>query len=538
MLLKYILIILIITICIVSIIHKKTISSSFRNINSIAYDQTVFLLNVSNYTQWAINFNNYIPEALIVYINNSIDPTKFVNWQQSLGQCYVDIYYQYYNIKYTPSTLPPLTKAFMQSFSSQPTTILWDDFANNILPLVMNFTPDVPSSITFYSYKQADISNTFYIKNSTRVNTLKNCVDLAISLNGQFYVNKNVINVLTDTDKNKNDYIKAITDTKINYFISPVKYTFFDPLDLYLHPKRYTLNMGVGIMDNTQPNYTLFVEKNQLKSLNRLLTLSSIDTPMIHAFFDLPNYTVEWDNSWKNVMFNDYDTYINKNYSTTDAFQKTLENIFLMKNGDGIDIKFDYTKASSYFDIIPSSFYWIILLLSLFNPAFSNDQNKLLLQRLVNAGYDPTECYNNCDSEMKVCDNEAKVITDACYFSCGDINSNPCQDNCNSGFTLLQQECGIDNKICKTQCLSNDSLPSMCLSNSDCPNKACGRITAAQYEPDVCCPSGKIDDFFANDYCTDMNDGSTCWTDAMCKSDYCDGSDWIIRVKGKCSTLS
>ena len=75
-------------------------------------------------------------------------------------------------------------------------------------------------------------------------------------------------------------------------------------------------------------------------------------------------------------MFNDYDTYINKNYSTTDAFQKTLENIFLMKNGDGIDIKFDYTKASSYFDIIPSSFYWIILLLSLFDPAFSNDQNR------------------------------------------------------------------------------------------------------------------------------------------------------------------
>ena len=69
--LKYILVILIITICIVSIIHKKTILSSFRNINSIAYDQTVFLLNVSNYTQWAINFNNYIPDALVVYINNS-----------------------------------------------------------------------------------------------------------------------------------------------------------------------------------------------------------------------------------------------------------------------------------------------------------------------------------------------------------------------------------------------------------------------------------------------------------------------------------
>ena len=130
--LKYILVILIITICIVSIIHKKTILSTFRNINSIAYDQTVFLLNVSNYTQWAINFNNYIPEALIVYINNSIDPTKFVNWQQSLGQCYVDVYYQNYNIKYTLSTLPPLTQKFIQSFSSQPTTILWEDFTNNI----------------------------------------------------------------------------------------------------------------------------------------------------------------------------------------------------------------------------------------------------------------------------------------------------------------------------------------------------------------------------------------------------------------------
>jgi len=160
--LKYILVILIILICIVGIIHKKTILYTFKNVTSTAYDQNVFLLNVFNYTQWAIDFNNNIADALVFYVNNSADPSTFVNWQQSLTQCYVNIYYQNYNIKYTISTLPPLTQKFIQSFSSQPTTISWDDFANNILPVVMNFTPDVPPSITFYAYKQSDISNTFY----------------------------------------------------------------------------------------------------------------------------------------------------------------------------------------------------------------------------------------------------------------------------------------------------------------------------------------------------------------------------------------
>jgi len=533
--LKYILVILIILICIVGIIHKKTILYTFKNVTSTAYDQNVFLLNVFNYTQWAIDFNNNIADALVFYVNNSADPSTFVNWQQSLTQCYVNIYYQNYNIKYTISTLPPLTQKFIQSFSSQPTTISWDDFANNILPVVMNFTPDVPPSITFYAYKQSDISNTFYIKNSTRVNILKNCVDLALSLNGEFYVSKDIIDVLDNTDKN--GYTSVIASTKIDYFICPVKYTFFDPLDLYLHPNRYTLNMGVGIMDNTQPNYTLFVEKNQLESLNHLLKTSSIDTPMIHSFFDLPNYKVAWDNSWKDIMLDNYETYV-KTYSTTDAFQKTLEDIFLMKNSDGINIKFDYTKASTYFNLIPSTFYWIILLLSLFNPNASHNDIISLLERLVNPGYNPAECYKYCDSESKVCVNEAQVIIEACYYSCGHSEDESCTGYCDSEFAILKETCNSDNNICHTHCVTDDSLPSMCLSNSDCPNNACGRLTAADYEPDVCCPSGKIDDFLAYDYCTDMPDGSTCWTDDMCKSDYCNGSDWFIRVKGKCLTQS
>jgi len=360
-------------------------------------------------------------------------------------------------------------------------------------------------------------------------------VDLALSLNGEFYVSKDIIDVLDNTDKN--GYTSVIASTKIDYFICPVKYTFFDPLDLYLHPNRYTLNMGVGIMDNTQPNYTLFVEKNQLESLNHLLKTSSIDTPMIHSFFDLPNYKVAWDNSWKDIMLDNYETYV-KTYSTTDAFQKTLEDIFLMKNSDGINIKFDYTKASTYFNLIPSTFYWIILLLSLFNPNASHNDIISLLERLVNPGYNPAECYKYCDSESKVCVNEAQVIIEACYYSCGHSEDESCTGYCDSEFAILKETCNSDNNICHTHCVTDDSLPSMCLSNSDCPNNACGRLTAADYEPDVCCPSGKIDDFLAYDYCTDMPDGSTCWTDDMCKSDYCNGSDWFIRVKGKCLTQS
>lgn len=55
-------------------------------------------------------------------------------------------------------------------------------------------------------------------------------------------------------------------------------------MDIYLHPSRYTLNMGIGIMDTTQPSYTIYVSKNQLPSLVRLLKVSSHDTPVIHAF--------------------------------------------------------------------------------------------------------------------------------------------------------------------------------------------------------------------------------------------------------------
>lgn len=519
--------------------HTDLIHQLFNSKDSDDTDQPpqpIYLLTVSDYTTWITTFQGYIMDNITDWFSNG-EP---ISWQQEITKSIIDTYFALYNIKYTVATLPRLSMNFINSLPLQPLTLSTSDLLNYIPPLINSFIPDVPPSLSLYSYKPVDIKKSFYIKNSARVKTLKDCIDLALSYNGQFYVNSDIINTLNLNKKNEYNYITTISTTKLDYFIRPVQYTYFDPLDLYLHPARYTLNMGVGIMDSTQPAFTIFVAKNQLASLDRLLTVSHIDTPMIHTFFDLPNYIVEWDDTWITQLFATYDTVI-KTKSTTQAFQQaisdTVYNVTNVKDSKNIiNIQFDYTKASSYFISLPSTFYWIITLLSLFNPTANDVTNKLLLQRLVNASYNPQGCYNYCDSEQKVCDNEAQALTLACELACGHVGSEACQDNCATELSNLKNSCDIDNTTCKTTCLSSGNYPSNCLSNSDCPNKACGRITASSYEPDICCPSNKTDTFLAYDYCTGMKDGADCWSDSMCESGYCNGSDWLFGMKGNCST--
>lgn len=500
--------------------------------------QPIYLLTVSDYTTWITTFHAYMYDELVHWWNGYSTQTlpQGISWQQALTQTIIDTYLDLYKITYTVATLPPLSMTFKNSLPTLPVLLSFNDIypQNKILN---NFIPDVPPSLSLYSYKPVDLKSSFYIKNSARVKTLKDCIDLAISLSsGQLYVNSDIINAL---ESKKNDYINTIMTTKLDYFIRPVQYTYFDPLDLYLHPTRYTLNMGVGIMDSTQPAFTIFVAKNQLASLDRLLTVSHIDTPMIHTFFDLPNYMVEWDDDWKKQLFSTYYT-VKKTQSTTQAFQQAIsDTVYNVTNTPDskniINIQFDYTKASSYFISLPSTFYWIITLLSLFNPTADDATNILLLQRLVNASYNPQGCYNYCDSEQKVCDNEAQLLVGICDGEC-DGSETSCISNCDINLNNNINECSLDNTTCKTMCLSNDNLPSNCLSDSDCPNKACGRITASSYEPDICCPSNKKDTFWANDYCTGMTTGSECWTDDMCESGYCKGSVWPFAIKGNCST--
>lgn len=60
-----------------------------------------------------------------------------------------------------------------------------------------------------------------------------------------------------------------------------------------------------------------------------------------------------------------------------------------------------------------------------------------------------------------------------------------------------------------------------CSKNDDCINKACGRLSAADNAPLVCCKSGKIHLYAGYDYCSDLPDKSICWMDAMCASGHC-----------------
>jgi len=517
---------LIVSISIILIIYLYLIHLSKNNTSKPEYKENeykVYLLTVSNYTQWILDFQGLVADAFVGYEFGN----KIVPWQEELAQCYVDVY-KTYNMSFTTKTLPPLTMKFIKSLPNQPQTLTPDDVISIIQPLITNFVPDVPTSISFYSYQMVDTSKTFYIKNSARISTLQNAVDLALSYQTQFFVNSGIVKVLDDTTKN--DYISIIKKEALDYFIRPVTYTYFDPLEIYLNPKRFTLNMGVGIMDLTQPKYTIYVNKNQLESLNRLLLVSNINTPLIHPFFELPNYQVKWDDSWVQQLFDNYDKYI-KNNNTTYAFQKTISDLL---NKQGLNIILDYKKASSYFKLLLSDFYWVITLLSLFNPNSSDEKNKLLLQYLSNAGYNPQPCYDYCTNQKNICISESIVLTTACELTCGHESSEECEYNCDILSNILNQSCNTDLETCKAHCLSDGNLPSVCSSNKDCLNNACGRITAADYEPDVCCPSGTIVDFFSNDYCTDMPSGSECWADSMCATGYCESSDWLIKKKGQC----
>jgi glycerophosphoryl diester phosphodiesterase len=78
-----------------------------------------------------------------------------------------------------------------------------------------------------------------------------------------------------------------------------------------------------------------------------------------------------------------------------------------------------------------------------------------------------------------------------------------------------------------------DSGSAACRSNSDCSNRACGRGTAADNAPLICCPSGSILNYWGYDYCTRMPSGSICWSDNMCASGSCI-NNWGGTKKGIC----
>lgn len=74
----------------------------------------------------------------------------------------------------------------------------------------------------------------------------------------------------------------------------------------------------------------------------------------------------------------------------------------------------------------------------------------------------------------------------------------------------------------------------LCSKYSSCQNGACARKTAADNEPTICCPSGKMGTYAFYDYCYGMPDGSVCWSDAMCANGDCAGVNAPVKRKGTC----
>jgi hypothetical protein len=83
-------------------------------------------------------------------------------------------------------------------------------------------------------------------------------------------------------------------------------------------------------------------------------------------------------------------------------------------------------------------------------------------------------------------------------------------------------------------CTGDEPVGSKCTENADCKNGACGRQTAQDGAPLICCPSGHTDTYGGYDYCTEMPDGSVCWSDAMCAGGTCKGNAGGFQ-KGTCT---
>lgn len=76
-----------------------------------------------------------------------------------------------------------------------------------------------------------------------------------------------------------------------------------------------------------------------------------------------------------------------------------------------------------------------------------------------------------------------------------------------------------------------------CKYNQSCANGTCGRKTAADNEPTVCCPSGEVHTYGGYDYCGGMKEHDVCWSDAMCESGLeCSGNAGGLQ-KGTCRKI-
>jgi hypothetical protein len=510
--------------------------------NNIVVKRSYFeISNDSNTNMYKLSANQYkfptfTQEVFDLYTSYF---AKSQLWKDALQKAFSDTYKKYFGITLLSSSDDPLT--FKQNVYNKLLAYPFkdnSDVSNFLALLITSYTPSIPSNYIFYTYEKIDKTRSFYSKHSDKISTLKDAVDASRYLNEPFFVYDDIITALD----NSTDYVNTITNTPFNTLLTDVTYTYFDPMDIYIHPDRYRLNMGVGIMDTTQPLYTIYMSKNQLPFLNRLLKVSNNDSPLIHPFFDFPNYEVVWDDQWLLDMLTSYKTYLTNGKTMTDSFQGALSDLVTKQTGKSVS--FDYTKASTYFNAIPSTFYWIITLLSMYDPSKTTLETQTLFQYMKSASYDPTICYEFCDKEKTTCMEKARLKQAAFDVICtAQPRGTPyavVRECMNENLIIANQTIqlctGTYNDACNLHCLtSGSSSDTYCTKDSDCSN-GCGRRTGDNFEPLICCPSGTVNNL-ANgyDYCKNLPNGSVCYLNDMCASGYCAGN-YDGFSQGVCST--
>lgn len=136
------------------------------------------------------------------------------------------------------------------------------------------------------------------------------------------------------------------------------------------------------------------------------------------------------------------------------------------------------------------------------------------------------------DGAKPVCCPSGKTVRVGGFDYCTDMkDGDVCwrDSMCGSGYCRGSSVIGMKKGIC-----GKAEKDASCRIDKNCKNGACGRETAAGNAKKVCCKSGKTDRFGGFDYCTEMPNTSVCWSDAMCESGYCMGSNWFTGRKGLC----
>lgn len=323
-------------------------------------------------------------------------------WEDSFQLSMIDTYKLYYNI----TTLPSSTQDFINKTINTIKNVVKndnDDVYNWLVMSTQTFKPNSPNGYQFYSYENVNTFQKYYMNISVGTGStslpLKNVIDTCMSTNiYSIYLPKSIatsLNLLTSTN-DIDSYKKAISAISISYtdIRIPVDYTYFDPIDIYINPSQYTFS-GIGITDQKQPNYILLTDKSQSASLNRLLKNSSIDpkTP-IHAWFNLPDFSINWNDNWIDNYVNTYNTSKTSGKSDMISTLDGINAILISQQISPIDsFPKDVNDLKNLTSKLPKLFYWVITLFAVY-PSISEKEN--LIYYMKRPGTNVKECTETC----------------------------------------------------------------------------------------------------------------------------------------------